>query len=361
MGFHERDGTVKPHDTAFLLAFSWQALFACSGDAYKLGRAGSGGTGGEPGDSDSAAGGPAVTPGFGANDGGPALTSETARIVENQPGGVAFVVADEDYVYFNTWGGPIWRAGHDGSGRVELAGGITYHLAADETAVYYSSENGIRRVAKGGGPSELVLTPSSSGRVPAHWITLDDSYIYAATYEGQTVERAYKTGGQDRVLVYSDQLTAGVAVARGTLFWADYGGASVSNINRVDLSTGIGGRLYPSSGAMLRAVGEDIWFTLPGNGPLLNTALVRVPLGGGPVTEYSSFGTYSIYFGNDDTHVYWMKDFSLSRIDVATGNEQLVARLEIVDPETIAVTREWVFVSDASNAGGLLRVRKPAP
>src|SRR5688572_7563126 len=60
-------------------------------------------------------------------------------------------------------------------------------------------------------------------------------------------------------------------------------------------------------------------------------------------------------------HVYWMKDVSLSRIELATGNEQLVARLEIVDPETIAVTREWIFVSDASNAGGILRVRKPAP
>ena len=83
-------------------------------------------------------------------------------------------------------------------------------------------------------------------------------------------------------------------------------------------------------GAELLAIGTDLWFRSPAAG-----GFVRAPRDG-----------------------YWAHE-QVTRIDLATGGEELVADLPFPTwCSGLAVTREWLFVS-ANNV--LYRIAKPAP
>jgi hypothetical protein len=369
-------------------------LTGCGGHSYKLGGGGVepsepavGGTGGtarEGGDGGTGVGGAAgsgagaggsifgtggasstggfagsgPTTGGAAGTGGssgPPLTDQAVQIYSDFQG-VTFVEADESHVYFNDWGGSVSRMDHAGGGLARLADGPSYHMVADATHLYFTTELDVRRVAKTGGTVEILapLRSVSTGVAAALDMALDESYVYTSTYEDRTVIRAPKEGGAVEVMARtSKDVMGGVAVSRGALYWSDY--QFDGGVHRTELASGTTTLFYPMGACRLRAVGADLWLT-----PLANeNFIVRAPFAGGTATNYP-FGLYTTLFSNDETHLYWMWD-ALMRRNLTTGVEETVAELQIYNAALVALTREWIFVSDSSQPGGLYRLPKPAP
>jgi hypothetical protein len=323
-----------------------------SGGAGNAGSAGSGGS--DP------AGGIAGASGSGATGGAP-LTRDVVHIAPDVVG-ASHVVADETYVFCISAGGGVQRVEHSGRAHTRVSEGPSYYLALDETHVYWSTQIDIRRMLKSGGPEEVVTRLKATGdnQPAAFWLAFDDAHVYASAFPNQparAVVRAPKAGGAFEVVATRAEV-GGVAVSDGVLFWADLDPAN--SIQRMDLKTGESASFHPGRASTMRILGENLWFRWLtedlGVGPL-----VQVPLEGGEPILHSAAAPW-VFFDNDATHIYWTSEH-LMRINVKTGVEELVALVLEMNPVTVAVTREWLFVSGAGGTsnGGIFRIAKPAP
>lgn len=356
------------------------ALLACGGRSYRLGgesesepdagaAAGSGGQAGFAGSGGNDSGGFA---GEGGSAGEPPTTivdvdnstplvrDGVVRIISEELVGVSFVAADEDRIYFNNWAGSVWSAHHDGSGRALLAETEAYHLAVDATHVYWAKRAEIFRVPKDGGTVELVVTLEPNPATFAMWLSLNDSHVYASTYGGQNVVRARKTGSTYEIMARTVTTTGGVALGERAVYFADYTSSSGGLVQSRDLTSPVTGMVFRSGAAMMLTAGSDLWLTHPGGNFDLQFALARVPLDGGGATGYRA-ATHSFFFASDENHIYWFRNGILGRISRSNGRDQAVAQLPQGEPQGLAITRQWVFVADGTNPGGIFRVPKPAP
>jgi hypothetical protein len=284
---------------------------------------------------------------------GPPLTSESLPIVDRDRG-IAFLVADETYLYFNEIAGPVYRADHAGGSLEILAQDQARHLTADATHVYWNTATDIRRVPKAGGPIERTAVLTNSPSTFA-WLTLDESHVYCSTYTGQTVVRAPKTGGPPEVLASSSVSMGGIAVTEGWLYWA------ASGIHRLDLANGHTETVSSASGAALQITGDSVWFITDGWEPHVWLAtLVQSRLQGGVQNGYLVRGGYTL-FESDGLHMYWAYGDDLIRAKLDTGAQQLVATAPIHDPATAAFSANWIFVGSKTAPGKIVRIPKPPP
>jgi hypothetical protein len=316
----------------------------------------SGGFGGSASDG-GAAGSPFTI--IDADSSTPLVPDGFERIASEAVQGVAFIAADEEYIYFNNWGASVWRARHDGSSRELLADTAAYHLAADTSHVYWSNTNEIWRVGKTGGQAELVARLEPDPKTFVMWLTLDDSHVYASTYESQTVIRVPKSGGAHETMALSTTTMGGIALDERSVYFAEYTSNSGGVVQSRDLVSNATNVVFRSGAAAMTAVGNDLWLTHPGGNFELQFAIARVPLDGRRAIGYRA-ASHNFFFANDESHVYWVRNNHLARINRATGNDQTVARIESLF-EGLAISRQWVFAADATQPGGVFRLRKPAP
>jgi hypothetical protein len=289
----------------------------------------------------------------------PLVREGIERITSEQSSGTAFVVADEDHVYFNTWAGAIWRAQHDGSSRVRLADNVVYHMVADETHVYCSSNAEIMRVPKSGGAPETVSVLGASPSLRVLALALTDEFVYATTEGGADVVRAPKTGGPYQLIATSSSSAlGGVAVNDQTVYWADTSRPE-GTVLRHDLVTDATTMFFQTGGAMLLPIESDLWFTHPLSSATMPLALSRIPFGSGKATLYRA-NTHAIHFASDETHVYWFRNERLGRINRANRSDEPVAELP-GEPMGVAVSKQWLFVADGAPSGGIFRLPKPPP
>ena len=173
--------------TVLSLGLLAEALGGCGGESYRLGSnteidpTGGAGVTGQGGDGQG--GSSAGSGGVGDRlaplpDGGlappssPPLIQDSTWIVSSELG-VLHLATDEQHLYFNESGGPIWRTDHAGISVEKLVETQSYHMGADATHVYWTTNTDIRRVPKTGGATEIIAVlsgaPTSFG-----WMTLDD-------------------------------------------------------------------------------------------------------------------------------------------------------------------------------------------
>ena len=81
-------------------------------------------------------------------------------------------------------------------------------LLVDATHVYWADDTAITRVARSGGPPEVLVRPSG----PAHRLELAAGHVYWTSAEPPVIARVPVTGGEEDVLI---QLPAGGGGARG--------------------------------------------------------------------------------------------------------------------------------------------------
>jgi hypothetical protein len=286
------------------------------------------------------------------------LTSEFVEIVNLRDVNIGFLAADESHVYFNSWRGSVWRTDHDGRNVELLADDESYHLAADDTHVYWTTNTSIRRIAKAGGDAESVSVLKDRSENAPLWLAFDEGNVYCSTAEGGTVVRAPKTGGPFEVMATSAGTMGGVAVNGSSLFWADYSFANGA-IHRVDLSSGSAEILLPVGGATLRVAGGDLWFASEQEMPSgeRRSSLARLdvdPTPPGALKGNYTVPNYTLEFESDFRHVYWSYH-ELMRIDLQTGGQELVALLA----GSIAITDNWIFVGFGERPGRIVRLWKP--
>jgi len=279
--------------------------------------------------------------------------AEAVRIVFDNDG-VSAIVADDDRIYYTSWGGWLRSADHDGENVVLLADTRAYHLTADATHLYWTTERDIRRIKKTGGRAQIVARlRETSDRLPAAlWLAVDGDYVYASTYDDGTVVRAPKTGGTPEVIARVDGTMGPLDVADGRLYWSEYGWSTP--VVEQDLATGQQRTFMTAGPYDVRRLGDDLWVVeVAADGAA--TRLVRVPLDGTPPV---GFPGVSMFLGDDGSDVYWMPaSGQLDRIDPVSGaSETISTRVPGNDLEDIAIAGGWVFLSDGAYPGGIDRL-----
>jgi hypothetical protein len=360
---------------AFWMGLLTSTLLSCGGRSYRLGgenqgdpAAGSGGLAGAIGSGGTGTGGVGGEVGSAGTGGGsttiidvdgspPLVQDGIVRIVSEDFFGVSFVAADEDHVYFNDWGGPVWRTRHDGSNRTLLAETTSFYLAVDASHVYWSTQTEIFRVPKVGGSAAIVTALDPKPETFAVSLALDDSHVYASTHENQSVVRAPKAGGAYEVMARTTTTTSGVAVGDRAVYFGDYTSNGGGTVQGLDLTSAATSVVFPSGAAMLLTAGDDLWFTHPGGNFELQFALARVPLDGTRATGYRA-PSHSNFLASDESHVYWFRNGVLGRVDRSRWRDEAFAKLPSGEPMGLATSRQWVFVADGSQPGGIFRVPK---
>lgn len=293
---------------------------------------------------------------------GPAPDSGAIEVVSDSLG-VSQIVADEDRIYYSSWGGSLRSADLDGGDIVLLAEGTAYHLAADATHLYWTTDRDIRRVKKGGGRVQIVarLGETDSGLAAGLWLTVEDELVYASTYDQGTVVRAPKTGGEAEVVARADAgaVMGPIDVAGDRLYWAEYGwsGPVVEQDLAVEEARSIG----ETGAAALRVVDDEVWLVHERADLLSTMELMRIPLDGSqPVTFLGR--DFSASLADDGRFLYWIRTEpqAIERIDPVTNDAEFIAGdLGAAEPEAMAITSEWIFVADGASPGGILRLPRP--
>ena len=276
--------------------------------------------------------------------------------------GVSAIVADEERIYYTSWGGALRSADHGGEDIALLADTVAYGLAADATHLYWTTNRAIRRVKKTGGQAEIVarLRESSNGLPAAMHLVVAGDHVYASTYDDGTVVRAPKSGGAIEVLARAEGgVMGGIDVAGEHLYWGEYG--STGEIVEQDLAMTGARTLGTTGAAWLRAIEGDVWASHEGVELEPTMELVRIAPEGGEPTRFSRPG-FSFAFEYDGRHVYWFADGGgeLVRIDPASNRTETVAtNVPGTDLEGVAVTADWIFLADGAYPGGIIRLSRP--
>lgn len=152
---------------------------------------------------------------------------ELVRYLQSGGGGLVFpagnqlrglVGVDTDSVYYVTSVGDVSATDKQGNAERPVASGVRYWsadepaAALDATHVYYLATDGVRRVAKTGGTSELVVTDTA-----ANQLRLDDTHVYFVS--SGKLKRAPKGGGGAVVLAEDFAFEPGYSVAGSHVYF----------------------------------------------------------------------------------------------------------------------------------------------
>jgi hypothetical protein len=297
-----------------------------------------------------------------ASEGGPAPDSEAIEIVSDDAG-VSQIVADQDRLYYTSWGGSLRSANLDGGDIALLADDTAYHLVEDANHLYWTTDRDIRRVRKADGRVQIVarLGATDSGVAAALWLAVDDEFVYASTYDQGTVVRAPKTGGDVEVVARTDAgaVMGPIDVAGDRLYWAEYGWSGP--VVEQDLAVGQTRPIGETGAAALRVVDGEVWLVHERADLFSTMELVRIPLDGSePVTFPGQ--DFSASIADDGRFLYWIRiePQAIARIDPVTNGSEVIARdVGAADPEAMAINSDWIFVADGASPGGILRLPRP--
>src|SRR5262249_53483553 len=149
----------------------------------------------------------------------------------DQPSAIA---VDATFAYWTTNGDArLWRVAKTGAGvPVSIGSGHSYPFGValdDAGAVYWLDQPGglgEGRVGDGGrrprGRAEQQAAP--------YGIALDSEHVFWTTQDGGTVVRADKDGQHQLVLAAGGQMSEGIVVRDGSVFFTDYLGGTVSAV-----------------------------------------------------------------------------------------------------------------------------------
>lgn len=175
---------------------------------------------------------------------------ETILTVYGTPYAIA---ADDTRIYWSDLGsggltGSVKSAAKDGSAVVTLASGLypPWQIAIDQTDVYWMSVDGIRKVAKTGGPVLSIVAwqppplPYTSDIHPSFAIALDDKSIYWVRCGSGALESLTKTGDQMSLLTHGRECPYSLVLDRDDVYWLETsqeGAVMRINKNGFDMQT----------------------------------------------------------------------------------------------------------------------------
>lgn len=267
------------------------------------------------------------------------------------------VATDATHVYWTNddASGSVVRAELDGSARTQLTTATSpFDLAVDGDDVFYSADDEIRSVPKGGGASSQLIAGTGAGRGIA--IDATDVYYVDLGNNAGVVERIGKLGGGETTLTPNQDSPRFLTVVDGFVYWTDDVAETISRtatdgMGAVEvLSTSQVGAWDVTSTpdivswTNLADVGQIGWLSLT---DLEDERILDYPARPWGVTR-------------DDVYIYWTAegDGKIGRSEI-DGEQELPQT--VVDGQTsphgIANTDDFVFWAD-TDAGTIVRWTK---
>lgn len=145
-----------------------------------------------------------------------------------------YVALDRDHVYWAAWSadGGVHRAPRDGGPPTPVAAPQpgTFALAVDDANVYFSTAEGVKRTAKGGGPVSFLGAGDSAE------IVLDGESVIYSVYtdpaNGGVVRSVPKAGGPVTTLTTGLDGAEGMAIDGPRIYVGQEKGVSILEIDR---------------------------------------------------------------------------------------------------------------------------------
>lgn len=264
--------------------------------------------------------------------------------------------------------------------------GYAYRLAATETSLYWTREDGSVLRAEVGGQPEIL----ASGQNAPGDIAIDATHVYWANLGDETIMRAPLHGGAAEIVVSGAGQPWSLAVSATMLSFTDNktgdvraislaGGSELFTIATTPGAWGIAmdakqvywttfafGSVFaaPLGGGATTMLVSD--FSSPADLALAGDRLVfgtvsgagvhAVPLGGGPTIALTQEGGFGV--AADDHHVYFgMYDGRLARVPLGGGEPEIMG-IGPATPTDIALTAKIVYWTAAASDGLILGVAK---
>jgi hypothetical protein len=139
------------------------------------------------------------------------------------------IVAAGPAVYFGNGSG-VWMWRKDDRTTKEISQVGAHRMVADETSLYMLSDNGLRRVALGGGPVEVV-SPMAFGVA----LTVGPTAVYVSS--ASTIARIDKITLAHRTIVEDEARPFDLAVDGDALYWITDAGRP-NHLRRLSFATG---------------------------------------------------------------------------------------------------------------------------
>jgi sugar lactone lactonase YvrE len=271
-------------------------------------------------------------------------------------------------------------------------------MALDADNVYFTNTNAntLMKVAKAGGPAEVIAPASTPGMGQPWGVAVAGPYVYWATFADETIQRVGLAGESPTVLVTGQGYAMEIVVDATSLYWTRQGGM-------VGKATRDGGppMVWTSLGAWSIAIDEtSIYWTnynalgtgpgvgkmsLDGESPvLLATAerddprgiavdtssvywtnhfagtVMKVSKAGGPTTMLASDQGYPDFVAVDSTGVYWtaQRDGTVMRVGLDGGPPMIIASGQL-SPGRIALDACYVYwLGGGAGTGVVTKVAK---
>ncbi len=232
-----------------------------------------------------------------------------------------FIGADDQYVFWSSeyrdgpadhYGGlRLMRAAKDGTNPIVLVerSERALALAIDGSDVYWASDTGVGKVAKTGGKavSLVHLQPPSCCAVGN--LAVDGDSVYWSTSREDGIWKISKTGaGATQVITGSRPAT--LVVGGEYLYWTEGGRAHDGKVMRAAKDGSGMTELVGEQYGPLDLIADDhylYWINQDDpdyHGTYAHGAVLRCPLGGGPLTKLASENTPD-HLVADDISLYW--------------------------------------------------------
>lgn len=270
-----------------------------------------------------------------------------------------FVAADETHVYWSTQD-EVRRATLGGGDLESLASGlpVPMGLALDESHVYWVHHNDARlvRAPKHGGPMQVLATDAGSGGAFA-MVALDEASAYVRRTIAEIV-RVPKQGGAPESVVSGQDGIGSLALDEAWIYYLDAGaierapkiGGAAVTVMAAEIARAGG---YTGAAPELAVDGARVYWMSSDSGRLLSA-----PKEGGEVTVHASGIELGQGVVTDGIHVYWSE---LHRVGRTTpdGLEPLpVVSSDQLVPMGMALTEDLLVFANYIATGPVMRVCK---